>query len=94
MLLASSIKVQSCFQIPAPLNDLHSKMADSLLVCAQNVVFPQGNCKKGPFHVAAKRGLIAAIDKCTGECSKCDSFLTCEFLTPGFIDIHNHGMGK
>lgn len=35
-------------------------------------------------------GFIEAIDKCTG---KCNEHLTCEFLTPGFIDIHNHGMG-
>lgn len=61
------------------------------LICAQNVVFPHGECKKGPFHVIVNGGFIEAIDKCTG---KCNELLTCEFLTPGFIDIHNHGMGE
>ena len=61
------------------------------LICAQNVVFPHGECKKGPFHVIVNGGFIEAIDKCTG---KCNEHLACEFLTPGFIDIHNHGMGE
>ena len=70
------------------------KMVDSLIICAQNVVFPQGGCKEGPFHVVVEKGLIAAINGCTGECSKYDKLLTCQFLTPGFVDIHNHGMGE
>ena len=61
------------------------------LICAQNVVFPHGECEEGPFHVIVNGGFIEAIDKCTG---KCNEHLTCEFLTPGFIDIHNHGMGE
>ena len=67
-------------------------MADSLIICAQNVVFPQGRCEEGPFDVVVEKGLIAAIDRCTGECGS--DKLTCNFLTPGFVDIHNHGMGE
>ncbi|XP_078360754.1 N-acetylglucosamine-6-phosphate deacetylase-like isoform X2 [Oculina patagonica] len=66
-------------------------MADSLIICAKNVVFPQGQCEEGPFDVVIEKGLIAAIDKCTGKCGS--DKLTCHFLTPGFVDIHNHGMG-
>lgn len=67
-------------------------MADSLIICAQIVVFPQGQCEEGPFDVVVENGLIAAIYRCTGACGS--EKLTCHFLTPGFVDIHNHGMGK
>ena len=68
------------------------KMFESLIVCAKIVVFPQGQCEEGPFDVVIERGLIAAIDRCKGECG--NDKLTCHYLTPGFIDIHNHGMGR
>lgn len=67
-------------------------MFESLIVCAKIVVFPQGQCEEGPFDVVIERGLIAAIDRCKGECG--NDKLTCHYLTPGFIDIHNHGMGR
>lgn len=68
-------------------------MADSFIICAQIVVFPQGECKEGPFDVVVEKGLIAAIERCKGGCGTCNDKLTCHFLTPGFVDIHNHGMG-
>ena len=67
-------------------------MAKPLIVCAQMIVFPQGRCEEGPFDVLVEKGLIAAIDRCTGDCGS--DKLTCNFLSPGFVDIHNHGMGK
>ena len=67
-------------------------MAAPLSICAQIVVFPQGRCEEGPFDVFVENGLISAIEKCTGNCGS--DKLTCYFLTPGFVDIHNHGMGK
>ncbi|XP_058972236.2 N-acetylglucosamine-6-phosphate deacetylase isoform X1 [Pocillopora verrucosa] len=66
-------------------------MFESLIVCAKIIVFPQGKCEEGPFDVVIERGLISAIDRCKGECG--NDKLTCHYLTPGFIDIHNHGMG-
>lgn len=67
-------------------------MAEPLIICAQIVVFPQGRCEEGPFDVFVAKGSIAAIDRCTGDCGS--DKLTCHFLTTGFVDIHNHGMGK
>jgi len=67
-------------------------MAAPLCICAQIVVFPQGRCEEGPFDVFVEKGLTAAIERCTGNCGS--EKLTCHFLTPGFVDIHNHGMGK
>lgn len=58
-----------------------------MVICAQIVVFPHGECKEGPFDVVVEKGLIAAIERCTGECG--NDKLTCHFLTPG-----NHGLGK
>ena len=67
-------------------------MAAPLIICAQIVVFPLGRCEEGPFDVFVEKGSIAAIERCTGNCGS--DKLTCHFLTPGFVDIHNHGMGK
>lgn len=67
-------------------------MAAPLVICAQIVVFPQGRCEEGPFDVFVEKGFIAAIERCTGNCGS--DKLMCHFLTPRFVDIHNHGMGK
>ena len=67
-------------------------MAAPLCICSQIVVFPQGRCEEGPFDVFVENGLIIAVERCTGNCGS--DKLTCHFLTPGFVDIHNHGMGK
>ena len=75
-------------------DDKAVKMTNSLIICAQTVVFPKGDCREGPFHVVVEKGLIMAIKRCTSECSKYEKLLTCQFLTPGFVDIHNHGIGE
>ena len=58
-------------------------MAAPLIICAQIVVFPQGRCEKCPFDVFVEKGLIAAIEKCTGDCGS--DKLMCHFLTLGLL---------
>ena len=73
-------------------------LKNDLLIFAENVVFPKGEVKRGPFYVTVKQGTVAKISKvestlsCAVQCARSHA-LTCHLLTPGFVDIHNHGLG-
>lgn len=65
----------------------------SLLVIEANEVVLGGGAKlKGPVYVTVKDTLIKSIDtKLNGDS---EVSLRTHLLCPGFIDIHNHGLGK
>lgn len=71
---------------------------NDVLIFAENVVFPKGEVRRGPFYVTVKQGIIAKISKAESTLSsvaqsdRCDA-VTCHLLAPGFVDIHNHGLG-
>lgn len=71
---------------------------NKILIFAENVVFPNGELRKGPFYVVVKRGIISKIAKAesmvssVAQCQRCDA-ITCHLLAPGFVDIHNYGTG-
>lgn len=69
------------------------------LIFAENVVFPRGEVRKGPFFVIIKDGLISKICKTDTACSAISPYdrrnaINCHLLAPGFVDIHNQGLGK
>ncbi len=74
-------------------------LKNNVLVFAENVVFPKGEVREGPFYVVIKNGIISKISKAestlssVAQCDRCDA-VTCHLLAPGFVDIHNHGLGK
>lgn len=74
-------------------------LKNNLLIFAENVVFPKGELREGPFYVVIKRGIITKISKAESavssvtQCERCDA-VTCHMLAPGFVDIHNYGQGE
>jgi N-acetylglucosamine-6-phosphate deacetylase len=64
------------------------------VIKAEWVVLPGGSLEEGPFFVTIEGDAITSI--CTdyqGSCSA-EEWLTTHLLTPGFIDLHTHGVGE
>ena len=74
-------------------------LKNNVLIFAENVVLPKGEVREGPFYVVVKSGIITKISKAestlstVAQCDRCDA-VACHLLAPGFVDIHNHGLGK
>ena len=56
------------------------------------MVFPHWKYEDGPFEVVVENGLISSIKRSPAQ--HLDGNLGCHLLSPGFVDIHNHGMGE
>ena len=73
-------------------------LKNNMLIFAENVIFSKGEVREGPFYVVIKEGTITKISKAESSlssvqhCDRCDA-VTCHLLAPGFVDLHNHGLG-
>lgn len=65
----------------------------SLVIRAEWVVLPGGTLKEGPFFVTIMADTITSVDLQEPSLSE-QECLTTHLLTPGFIDIHTHGVGE
>ena len=69
-----------------------------VIIECQWLVLPVGEVKEGPFFVTVEEGVIKAIlrekpDAEQGENAQ-QPHLHTHLLSPGFIDLHTHGLGK
>ncbi len=61
------------------------------------LVLPGGKLEKGPVYVVVKGDRIAGVHKerasISPEGSEQSYFMHAHLVTPGFVDIHTHGVG-
>ncbi|XP_072045104.1 N-acetylglucosamine-6-phosphate deacetylase-like [Amphiura filiformis] len=63
------------------------------ITCKQ-VVLPDGQTKEGNIHIVIEDGIITAIlDQEADFVKSCMNHYYADIVTPGFIDIHHHGLG-
>ena len=70
----------------------NSDQMTSLIIKAEWVVLPGGTLKEGPFIVTIVADTITGVEF-QGSCLE-QECLSTYLLTPGFIDIHTHGVGE
>ena len=65
------------------------------IVCDQ-LIAPGGQLLEGPFQVRVDGEVITGIERATSPeaLQKDGTSLHTHLLTPGFIDLHTHGLGK
>ena len=64
----------------------------STVIEAQFTVLPGGVLENGPLYLIIKNQNISAIQK-QRPAEAHDNFIRAHLITPGFIDIHTHGLG-
>ena len=64
----------------------------STVVEAQLAVLPGGVLDNGPLYLIIKNQNISAIQN-ERPAEAHDHFIQAHLITPGFIDIHTHGLG-
>ena len=67
-------------------------LAPSTVIEAEEVVLPRGELKKGPVYVSIVQGTITDISSTRPPTVK--DLIETHLLTPGFIDLHIHGLGR
>lgn len=72
-----------------------------VLIKAEWIVQPGGHLEEGPFFVTVSDATITGIHKDVRECQQQNAdfkvnqeWLSTYLLTPGFIDLHTHGVGE
>ncbi|XP_077863301.1 N-acetylgalactosamine-6-phosphate deacetylase-like [Saccoglossus kowalevskii] len=70
-------------------------MPSTVCVSCKRLVCPGGRVKEGNFHILIRNETITEIlDKADFQPESVDHHYTADIVTPGFIDIHNHGVGR
>ncbi|XP_077991798.1 N-acetylglucosamine-6-phosphate deacetylase-like [Glandiceps talaboti] len=71
-------------------------MSDSKMICVtcKQLVAPAGQLLTGNYSLLIKNGVFIDIVEGDNDVTKsADQHYSAELVTPGFIDIHHHGMG-
>ena len=64
-----------------------------LVIQCDWLALPGGQLQEGPFRVCVEGEAITAVQRDTSPGQESDHHHT-HLLTPGFIDLHTHGVGK
>ncbi len=71
-----------------------------LIIECEWLAVPSGELEEGPFFVTVEEGSITGVQRekpaqreGEGEDSSGQQWLHTYLLTPGFIDLHTHGIG-
>ena len=59
---------------------------------ARRIILPRGQEHEGPLYIIIKGDVIASIQTDPPEVSNA-MLLKTHLLTPGFFDLHTHGLG-
>lgn len=65
---------------------------DMVVLKAECIVLPGGKLRTGPLYVVVEGQKIASIQEQASGLP--DEVINTHLLTPGFIDLHTHGLGE
>ena len=65
-----------------------------LVVECEWLVVAGGRMEEGPYWVSVEGGSITGVHRASPLLQACDQHLHTHLLTPGFIDLHTHGVGR
>ena len=83
----------SSFEVPETLDQLKEQNRDnSTVIEAKRVILPGGQEREGPLYIIIKGDIITSIQTDPPDVSNI-MLLKTHLLTPGFFDLHTHGLG-
>ena len=70
------------------------KKEEMLVIECEWLALSRGDLEEGPFFVTVEGDSITAVQRERPEAEKSLQWLQTHLLTPGFIDLHTHGVGQ
>ena len=83
----------SSFEVPETLDQLmEQNRSNSTVIEAERIILSGGQERKGPLYIIIEGDVITSIQTHPPEVSN-TMLLKTHLLTPGFFDLHTHGLG-